>query len=75
MFERIFETAKIFVMEGSKQVLVKVMLFQLKWHGHPQDDAMLYFIPDSKSFILRLSNNVLFDPGFCCEGSKDRQMK
>ena len=44
LFERTFETARIFVMEGSKQVLVKVMLFQLREHVHPQDDAMLTFL-------------------------------
>ena len=43
LFERSFETARIFVMEGSKQVLVKVMLFQLREHVHPQDGAMLTF--------------------------------
>ena len=30
-------------MEGSKQVLVKVMLFYLREHVHPQDGAMLTF--------------------------------
>ena len=39
LFERTFETAKIFVMEGSKQVLVKVMLFQLQVYGLPEENA------------------------------------
>ena len=59
------------LLKGSRQVLVKLTLFQLKGNGHPQDDAMLNFVSDSKSFILGLSNNVLFDPGFCWEGSED----
>ena len=43
LFERTFETAKIFVMEGSKQVLVKVMLFQFLGPCHAQDGAMPNF--------------------------------
>ena len=46
--ERIFETGKISVMKGSTRVLVKIVLFQLKGCGHPQDDTMPNFIPDSK---------------------------
>ena len=59
LFERTFETAKIFVMEGSKQVLVKVMLFQLREHVHPQDGAMPIFY-ESKSSLLVLSVGVSF---------------
>ena len=47
-FEKSFETGGISVMKGSKRVLVKVVLFQLRGHGHPQDDAMLNFFADSK---------------------------
>ena len=43
-----FETERISIMRGSRQVLVKVVLFQLKGRGHPQDDAAPNFIPDSK---------------------------
>ena len=39
-FEKSFETGRISVMKGSRRVLVKVVLFQLKGRGHPQDDAM-----------------------------------
>ena len=47
-------------MRGSRQVLVKVVLFQLRGRGHPQDRAKLNFFPDSKSSILGLSNEVSF---------------
>ena len=49
-------------MIGSKRVLVKVVLFQLSGHGHPQDDAMTNFFADSKRPILGLSNEVSFVP-------------
>ena len=58
--ENSFKTGRIFVMEGSRQVLVKVVLFQLRGRGHPQNRAMLNFFPDSKSSILGLSNEVSF---------------
>ena len=48
-FESNTETGRISVMKGSKRVLVKVVLFQLRGHGHPQDDATPNSIPDSKS--------------------------
>ena len=35
-------------MKGSRQVLVKVVLFQLRGRGHPQDDARPNFFADSK---------------------------
>ena len=38
-FERSFETGRISLMKGSRQVLVKVVLFQLRGHGYPQNDA------------------------------------
>ena len=47
-FERSFETGRIFVMKVSRQVLVKVVLFQLRERGHPQDDAMPILIADSE---------------------------
>ena len=62
LFERSFETGRISVMKGSKRVLVKVVLFQLSGHGHPQDDAMTNFFADSKRPILGLSNEVSFVP-------------
>ena len=61
-FEKSFETGRISVMKGSRRVLVKVVLFQLRGHGHPQDDAMTNFFADSKRPILGLSNEVSFVP-------------
>ena len=37
------------VIGGSKQVLVKVVLFQLRGHGHLQNDTMLNYFPDFKA--------------------------
>ena len=61
-FERSFETGRISVMKGSRRVLVKVVLFQLRGHGHPQDDATPNFFADSKRPLLGLSNEVSFVP-------------
>ena len=43
-FESNTETGRISVMKGSRRVLVKVVLFQLRGRGHPQDDAMANFL-------------------------------
>ena len=59
-FEKSFETGRISVMKGSRRVLVKVVLFQLRGLGHPQDDAKPNFFPDSKSSMLGLSNEASF---------------
>ena len=56
------ETGRISFMKGSKRVLVKIVLFQLRGHGHPQDDATTNFFADSKRPILGLSNEVSFVP-------------
>ena len=64
LFERSFETGRISIMRGSRRVLVKVVLFQLRGPGHPQGDATPNFFPDSKSFLLGLSNEVSFVSGF-----------
>ena len=61
-FEKSFETGRISVMKGSRRVLVKVVLFQLRGHGQPQDDATTNFFADSKRPILGLSNEVSFVP-------------
>ena len=58
--ERMFETRRISVMRGSTQVLVKVVLFQLRGRGHPQGDPTPSFFPNSKGFILGLSNEISF---------------
>ena len=42
--EKMYETRRISVMRGSTQVLVKVVLFQLRGRGHPQDDATPIFL-------------------------------
>ena len=63
-FERSFETGRISLMKGSRQVLVKVVLFQLRGRGHPQDDAMANFFRNSKCPILGLSNEVSFVPEY-----------
>ena len=47
-FEKSFETGGISVMKGSRRDLVKVVLFQLRGRGHPQDDATPNFFTDSK---------------------------
>ena len=63
-FEKSFETGRISVMKGSRQVLVKVVLFQLRGPGLTQDGATFNFSPDSKSSLSRLSKEVLFVSGF-----------
>ena len=59
-FERNTETGRISLIKGSTRVLVKVVLFQLRGHGHPQNDATPNIFPDSKSLLLGLSNEVSF---------------
>ena len=61
-FKRSFETGRISVMKGSRRVLPKVMLFQFRGRGHPQDDAMPNFFADSRSPIEGLSNEVSIVP-------------
>ena len=61
-FKRSFETGRTSVMKGSRRVLVKVVLFQLRGPGHPQDDANTNFFADSKRPILGLLNEVSFVP-------------
>ena len=60
--KRNFETGRNFVMKGSRQVLVKAVLFQLRERGHPQDDATPNFFANSERPILGLSNEVSFVP-------------
>ena len=59
-FESNTETGRTSVMKGSKRVLVKVVLFQLRGHSHPQDDATTNSFANSKYPILGLSNEVSF---------------
>ena len=61
-FESNTETGRISVMKGSRQVLVKLVLFQLRGRGHPQDDATPNFFTNSERLILGLSIEVSFVP-------------
>ena len=61
-FQNNTETEKIAIREGSRQILLEVVLFQLRGYGHPQDDATPNFCADSKRPILGLSNETSFVP-------------
>ena len=61
-FESNTETGRIFVMKGSRRVLVKVVLFQLRGHSQHQNDATAIFFENSTRPILGLSNEVSFIP-------------
>ena len=61
-FKRSFEIGRISVIKGASKVLVKVVLFQLRGRGHPQDGATPNFFADSKRPIEGLSNEVSFVP-------------
>ena len=69
--ENSFEIGRIFVMEGSRQVLVKVMLFQSRKHDHSQDGAMPSFSHESSSPLLVLSIDVSFVLKFFWKGDKN----
>ena len=47
-------------MEGSRQVLVKVMIFQLREHVLPQGGATPSFFYESRNYLLVLSTDVPF---------------
>ena len=61
-FESNTETGRISVMKGSRPVLVKVVLFQLRGRSQPQNDAAPNFFVNSKRPILGISNEVSFVP-------------
>ena len=61
-FERSVETGRISVMKGSKRVLVKVVLFQLRVRGHPQDGDTPNFFANSTRLISGLLNEASFVP-------------
>ena len=61
-FEKNIETGRISIMKGSRQVLVKVVLFQLRGRSQPQNDATANFFANSERPILGLSNEVSFVP-------------
>ena len=60
LFKKSFEAGRISLMKGTRRVLVKVVLFQLRVRGHPQDDATPIFFADSKRPIQGLSNELSF---------------
>ena len=70
-FESNNETGRISIMKGSRQVLVKVVLFWLRGRGHPQDDATPNFFADSKRPIQGLSNEVSFVSKFIWDGGQN----
>ena len=70
--ERSFETGRISFMKSSRRVLVKVVLFQFRGCGHPQDDATPNFCADSKRPILGLSNEVSFVPKIFQKGGENK---
>ena len=61
-FESNTETGRISIIKGSRPVLVKVVLFQLRGHGHPPEDAKLNFFADFEHPMKGLSNEVSFVP-------------
>ena len=56
--EIILKTGKISVMRDSRQVPLKIVLFQLRGCSHPQVNAPPNLFPDSNSSILGLSKEV-----------------
>ena len=58
-FESNTETGRISVMKGSRRVLVKVVLFQLRERSQPKNDATPNFFANYKRPILGLSNRTL----------------
>ena len=61
-FESNTETGRISVMKGSRTVLVKVVLFQLRGRSQPKNDATANLFKNSERPILGLSNEVSFVP-------------
>merc|ERR1712020_513053 len=59
-FESNTETGRISVMKGSRQVLVKVVLYHLRGRSQPQNDATANFFANSERPILRLSNEMRY---------------
>ena len=71
LFEYSFVIGRIFDIRGARQVLVKLVLFQLRVCGHPQDNDLPNFFPDSKSSVLGLSKMVSFISEFFFYGGKN----
>ena len=51
--ESSFETGRISIMRGSRRVLVKVVLFQLRGRSQPQNDATANFFANSERPISK----------------------
>ena len=66
-----FEIGGKLVMECSRPIIVKLLLFQSGGCGHLQYGATSSFFPDSKSSILGLSIDVYFVLEFLCKGTKN----
>ena len=60
-------------MGGATPALLKVALFRLSGRGNSNDDATPSFDPDSNSYILGLSNEILFVSEFLLEGGQNSQ--
>ena len=60
-------------MRSSRRVVVKVVLFQFRGHGHPQDRVILSFLLDSKSSILGLSFEVSFVTEYFWEDGENQE--
>ena len=58
-------------MGGATPILLKVVLFRLSGCGNSNVDANVD--PDSNSFILGLSNEILFVSEFLLEGGQNSQ--
>ena len=71
-FESNTETGRISVMKGSRRVLVKVVLFQLRGHSQPQNGATPNSFANSKRPILGLSNEVSFVPEILCKDGSSK---
>ena len=69
--ENSFEIGKVVVMEGSRQVLVKVMLFQSREPVHPQGGTPPNFLYKSRSSLLMLSIDVSFVSKFFRKDDKN----
>ena len=58
-------------MVGSKQFLVKLVLFHLDGCDHPQDGAIPGFFPGLRGFISGLSIDLEFVSKFFWKGGED----
>ena len=64
--------AKYLWIKGSRRVLVKVVIFQLRRRSQPQNDATANFVANSKRPILGLSNEVSFVPEILWKDGKNK---